>query len=224
MIISLAAGGGDYLFLVVMLVFGLINWLAGKAKEAKDAKAPPRPPLTGTVRPPRSASRPESADPEAERMRRFMEALGIPPDEAPATPLPPAPRPSAPRPAPVSVPLAPRPLAPPPLPVPEHSLDEADTTTEPVERIHIPELQTPKLPEFETISSRVVADSTGDFVTVTGETSAIPGVSRVAEVPAHLRDFGLGVGTVRAALASRANIRTALVLREILGPPRSMQP
>ncbi len=206
--ITLAAGGGDYIFLVVMLVFGLINWLANKVKEGK---APP-PEADTTATPPRRDA-PPSADPEADRMRRFLEALGVPGD-APETPAAP----------PISqrARLAPRPL-PPPLPPPEYSFHEEDATPEPVEHVPFHELQTRTVPEFETVSSRVSADPHGDFETLVAEISAIPTVDRLADTPLPERLIVTDAGTVRATLRSPANVRTALILREILGPPRSLQ-
>jgi hypothetical protein len=207
--ISLAAGGGDYLFLVVMLVFGLINWLANKAKEGK--APPPRPNA-----PPRP-SVPQSGDPEAERMRRFLEALGVPSDATEA-PAPPVARTPMPRPAPVA-----RRAAPPPLPAPDRSLDEADTTTEPVERIRLPELRTVEVPEFQTVSSRITADSGAEFVTVSSGISAVPTVAPLAEIVAAPRSSDALSVALRQALRSPTDLRAAFVLREVLGPPRSLQ-
>jgi hypothetical protein len=208
---SLAAGGGDVLFLVVVLVIGLINWLAQKAKEGK--QPPP------VQRPTRPAARPieAGADPEAERMRRFLEALGVPNDQAERPAPPPIPRPE-PRPAPVVTRRVP-----PPPPV-ERSLDEADTTTEPVEHIRLPELQTAPVREFETVSARVLADDDGEFVTVSGAISAVPACPQhpepaLASEPARRVD----ASGVLAKLRNRSDVRTALILSEILGPPRSVR-
>ena len=72
---------------LVMLVFGLINWLANKVKEGK-AAPPPRP----IARPPQAReTAPQTGNAEAERMRRFLEALGVPADATAAAPVrPPA--------------------------------------------------------------------------------------------------------------------------------------
>jgi hypothetical protein len=206
MVTIAASDFGDYLFLVIMLVFGLINWVANKLKEGKGA--PPTP------RAPRPAARQQpTRDAEEERMRRFLEALGVPQDEAPS------PAPVAPRPAPVTS----RP-APPPLPVEPPSLDAADTTDEPVEHIHIPELQTVPVREFETVSSRVSADADGDFVTVASGVSAVPDCARHPESgPMSATPTRLDGNVLLARLRSRHDVRTALILSEILGPPRSLR-
>jgi len=205
--ITLAAGGGDYIFLVVMLVFGLINWLANKVKEGKAAAPPPDRPAT---RP--SAGAPPSADPEAERMRRFLEALGVPGDPR-ETPAPPVSR---------SEPVAPRPL-PPPLPEPEHYVDDETVTSHHGERHHIPELQTERLSEYQTVSSRVAADPDGEFVTLAAEVSAIPHVAPAPDLAAPTREGSPTARSFYALLRSHSDVRTAIVLREILGPPRSLQ-
>ena len=210
--ISLAAGGGDFVFLAVMLVFGLLNWLAKKGKE-EQPKAPAK-----ASRPPRPAPSAPGETSEEERMRRFLEALGVPSDAPPppvAVPpsLPPRPPRAQPRPIP----------QPKPRPAPVHSLDEADAPTEAYANLHLPELRTPEMPAFETVSSRVSADDDGAYVTVSGAVSAVPGSTRLADLKPADRETGPAVLAIRAALHSRADLRTALILREILGPPRSMQ-
>ena len=81
------------IFLVIAGVAALIRWLSSKAEE--------------TAPPPKSAPRRQadvSKDPEEERMRRFLEALGVPAEsQAPPKPTP-----------------ARRPATPPPLKEPRH--------------------------------------------------------------------------------------------------------
>lgn len=224
MITIAASDLGDYLFLVIMLVFGLINWVANKIKEGK---APPQPPQRRESQPgPRPmASAPPSRNAEEERMRRFLEALGVPQDEAPAPPPPP------PRPAPLPVAPPPRKpvvtrTAPPPLPREQPSLDEAELTNEPVEHIHLPELPHAPVPEFETISSRVSANRDGDFVTVASSISAVPPcpVHRDKEIPPPAQAAPrIDYSAILARLRSRPDVRAALILSEILGPPRSLR-
>jgi len=117
-----------------------------------------------------------------------------------------------------------RPL-PPPLPREEPSFDEADTTDEPVEHIRLPELQTTPMREFETVSSRVSADQDGEFRTVASAVSAVPACPRHPE-PASASEpsrRAMDSSAILAKLRSRNDVRTALVLSEILGPPRSLR-
>ena len=91
--ISLAAGGTELVFFLIMVAFGLINWLLGKMKSAgkpPDASAPSGREVGRPIPPQQS---------EDERMRKFLEALGIPSDApAPQRPAPPVALPPQPRP------------------------------------------------------------------------------------------------------------------------------
>ena len=83
---------GSILFLVIAAIVGAINWIANRAKTGKDA--PPAQPRQSTFQPQAQASR-ESED---VRMRRFLDALGVPagqqaPPRAAAAPPLPKPRP-----------------------------------------------------------------------------------------------------------------------------------
>lgn len=201
--ISLAAGGGDYTFLVIMLVVGLINWIVSKVK---GAAAPPPKPRRPVAPSPRSQES-DSDESEGERMRRFMEALGIPSDE-------PAPKP-APRLAPAPSVEVRRTIAPPPLP-PRRELvswDEAEAPTLPVERITLRELEVPVVEEFATVSSRVSAIPVGNFQ-----------YSASTEEPAVAsRISGATMPELLATLRPGDALRRSFVLREILGPPRGLQ-
>jgi hypothetical protein len=96
--------------------------------------------------------------------------------------------------------------APPPVPAPA-SLDELETTPLAVEQITLPELVTPGVQEFETVASRISARH---------QLSPSPGETAPASaVPVHT--------LLRAALASPQSLRTAFILREILGPPPGLR-
>ncbi len=211
----LASGEGQLVFLVVMAVLGLINWIANRASPG-DKKAPQDPSQPGAAPASPRRANPES---EEERMRRFLEALGLPGESQPAPPRPaPKPRPAV-RPVPPIVyqPTAPlpqkRPSAPPPLVPQAHrprSLDELPAPASRVEQIALAELKTPSLPEFETLSSRV---------------SALPADFPAAHDEAA-RPSGPTMGdTLQAALASPRQLRSAFILSEIFGtPPGLRQP
>jgi hypothetical protein len=191
----LAAIDTQIIFLIVAAAIGVINWLTKKAEGTKPPAQPP----------PRS-QRPETAgDPEAERMRKFLEALGLPPEQAP----PPVKRPA--------------PAAPPPLPQPRQkqkrqprsegkprSLDEAPAPSMHVEQLHIPELETSGVAEFHTVSSEI---------------SAIPFEGRGTAVidPYAVAQGQTPAEALRRLLRSRNEVRAAILLREVLGPPRGLQ-
>ena len=91
--ISLAAGGTELVFFLIMAAFGFISWVFGKIKSAEKPPDPMAPSGREVGRP----VRPIHAQPsEDERMRKFLEALGIPAD-APPSPRPAPARPAAPR-------------------------------------------------------------------------------------------------------------------------------
>lgn len=208
----LASGEGQLVFLVIMAVIGLINWLASKAKAA-DKEAPRDPSQSGPgSAPPRRAN----AESEDERMRRFLEALGVPTDQKPAPPRPRSEqRPVPPIIAPAPLPTAPRrqarPAASPPPLQPQHRANPTWERSAPAtraEKIALPELAVPFVPEFETISSKI---------------SATP-----MEFPAGReesdRPRGPNMGeTIRAALASPQQLRSAFILSEIFGTPPGLR-
>jgi hypothetical protein len=198
------------IFLVIAGVAALIRWLSSKSEEeAQQPKSTPKP------------SAETAKNSEEERMRRFLEALGVPPESHAPPKRAPAPRPATPPPLkePKHYPVPPivsRPdfrrtpkAVPVPPPLQPQSLDEQDAPVLPVEQIHIPELRTPELithPEaeaFHETRSAPLAPSSG------------PTVDRASSV--------LSPEQLRQLVRSPAELRAAIILREILGPPRSLQ-
>ena len=181
----LASVEGQVIALVIAGIIGLINWLS-KKNESTGAPPVPQPRAPQT-----------DADAESERMRKFMEALGLPAEQAPK----PIPRP----------PIARAKPAPPPLPRARPlSLDEAPAPRLPVEQLHLAELRTPEVPEFHTKSSEVSAIPT--------ERAAL-----IAIDPYATAQGAVPIDELRRLLRSKSEIRSAILLREILGPPRGLQ-
>jgi hypothetical protein len=217
----------ETIVVIVALVISAVKWLKDQVTEASSQTPPaPKAPAQEESIRPRAVPRGTS---EEERMRKFMEALGLPPDAARPIPAHEAPtlRPAAEKPAPARQPeLRPvppiitqptfprrganRPLKPPPIPAPaqERSLDEAEAPTKPVEQIHLGPLQTAELPTFQTASSVV---------------SAIPFESLAMENAGHVVPESSVAAEARALVRSPRAIRSAVLLREILGPPRGLQ-
>ena len=181
----LASIEGQVVALVIAAIIALVNRMSKKQDPGGGAPVP-------QSRVPRS-----DGDAEAERMRKFMEALGLPADQEPKR----VPRPVVRRANP----------APPPLPrVRPRSLDEAPAPSAPVEQLHIPELLVPEVLEFHTTSAEV---------------SAIPSESKSAAAPDPyaVAQRQTPVDGLRRLLRSPADIRSAILLREILGTPRGLQ-
>ena len=214
------------LFLLLVAIVGAIRWFLGSLEEKRNREAAKRgePPASNAPVPRAPAQT------EEERIRRFMEALGVPTTTTPP-PLPkrerrevtpkkprepkrkvqpvdpfPGTRPSTWTPEPVVVvqPTAPPVVmaTPPPLPLIPPTIAEAEGP--------VTTWQQRTAPVFEVVvdSSREVA------VTPTGMTDT-GGVVRpgIVTVPQSWS----------ARLRSASNVRDAVVLREIFGPPRSMQ-
>lgn len=223
--IFLADIPGNLIFLIVMAAVGVVNWWLEKQKknESSQQDTPPvrHAPLAG-------------GESEQERLRRFLEALGVPqqpgtPQPAPQAPAPaPVPRPaSTPRPAAVpdrtfqrpaapsreQRPFRPKPFIPAPRPV-------RVPVREPEEMAEGGRLEEPATAienisgEFERMNVAVTMQPIGALPD-TSTQSAPAIVTRRANAPI--------IESLRLALLTPSDLRTALVTMEILGPPRGLQ-
>lgn len=221
-------------FLVLLAVVGLLRWLSQMAEERRNREAEKR---AGTPAPNTPVQR-APAETEEERIRRFMEALGVPTANAPipkAEPKRDEPKPPAAPPKPKVPPIDPFPSpgrglpippviatpAPPPIPqqrpLPQPPLFPPPPSPAPTAPPPLPTRETtifaPAAPvEFEV---RDVAESIDEVSQPIGSRRGGGGTARRAES----RQL-----TLAARLATSQGLRDAMVLREIFGPPRSMQP
>jgi hypothetical protein len=135
---------------------------------------------------------------EEERIRRFLEALGQPPGSAPPKV---APKPRAqPRIFPTLLPpltTAPPPL-PPPLPTPAAQMPPSPASSR---RIFKP---------------AIVKESGFEVHDIALQTSSEPSAAG--------RQPDAEQSDLRSKLASKQGLRSAIILREIFGPPRGLQP
>jgi hypothetical protein len=183
--------------LLIAVGIGLLRWLLSKKSQAgKDVSQPPKTPAQSIPR--------SDTQSEEERIRRFLEALGQPPGAKP----PPAVARRSPRgavshvPPPIKSPLPPLTTVPPPLPVEMESRAEPPPIPQRVE----PRKFTPAI--------------AGDTIF---EIRGAGGVDDPA-LPSRRTDVSLADQSgLRARLATRQSLRDAIVLREIFGPPRSLQ-
>lgn len=228
-----ATDGGGIFFFLMIAVIGFINWLAERKRKIAEEEAARKQADAQPETPHRPISSGES---EQDRLRRFLEALGVPADSPAPPPLQqPAPA-RVPRPA--NVP-AQRPMPRPPVPVvrakplrqfplePEPmesrepgSLQESARSIERVAEQFAEldkgfQLSAPvALPAARQATTARLAPVQPEFVHgqaefVHGETVVRPGSVQAAAVLAMLR--------------SPDDLRKALVLREILGPPPGLQ-
>lgn len=149
------------------------------------------------VVPDQSVPRASETQSEEDRIRRFLEALGQPPGTSP----PPKVAPKRRVPPTVFSPLPPLTTVPPPLP------------PEPSPAAPPP----PPLPMPDRIFKPAIVQET-DFEVreVVMQTSSEPSIDG--------RPIAAEPSTLRAKLASPQGLRDAIILREIFGPPRSLQP
>jgi hypothetical protein len=136
---------------------------------------------------------------EEDRIRRFLEALGQPPGTKP----PPKATPRRWVPPTVFSPLPPLTTAPPPLP-PE--LAPSPVSPAP-----------PPLPIAERIFKPALVQETDFEVRDLAMQSS-------SEPSTYSRPLEVAPSSMRSKLASTQGLRDAIILREIFGPPRSLQP
>lgn len=184
--------------LLIAVGIGLVRWLISqKGQTGKDVSQPPKT-LAQTI--PRSDTQSEEV-----RIRRFLEALGQPPG---AKPPPAVARRSNPRgavshgPPPIRSPLPPLTTVPPPLPTAMESSAEPPPIPERVE----PRKFTPAIAIDTLFEIRA------------------PGGADDPALPSRRADASLaGPSGLLARLATKQTLRDAIILREIFGPPRSLQ-
>jgi len=201
--------------LIVILIFVAIavaNQLLKKSREGDDTDLGDAD--EKIIRPPRvnrPAMRPQETD--EERMRRFMEALGVPPTSAPPRQIK--------SPAQSVQPV--QPYRPPTRPVraEKSSLSPVIQSRKPVSSIP-PVLERPVVeqagetrPEPETAFPEAALPVT---VAAVGETPAdVPVTLKAEAVPSNLPL------NIRSMLRNRDSIRAAMILREVIDSPRGLQ-
>jgi len=190
----LAAAPIDTLiFVALMMIASFFRWIAKQAEKSKKQSEQDQPTL-----PVYTPAQPREQTDE-ERVRRFLEALGQPTSNAPPAPVqrrtarPIEKRVTVPRARKVFTPLPPLTTVPPPLPV---------------------EVQTfPAAPTVEPEVDRAATPMTRELKAPTPLPTAFPETAH--ESPVHAEIVKL--------LSAGRGLRDAIILREIFGPPRSMQ-
>jgi hypothetical protein len=213
----------SWIFVLLLAMAALLRLLASKAGGPKDESrsendSPPTP------RRDQSPGQPE-ADSDEEQIRRFLEALGQPttskppPPATPRTHIPPRPV------APVQPPPHMRPFATPRWPTPqERSPIQKIPSAKPVPAVMAqPTAPQPTKVGFEERSGFPIHEVTvlppPLPLTAEGPTTLPPLTSYETQSFAPTLERSLS-----ALLASPEGLRRAIMLREIFGPPRSLQP
>ena len=216
------------IFVVVAAIVGVINWLIEKKKKDREATNSP---TQAPPRPQQPAPQGQRGTDEQERLRRFMESLGVPQPAQPQRQQPaPAPAVVRPRQQPqisrhTAQPIeqrmkSPKPVAkarakamPRPLAVREpeemHRAGRIEEAASSIEKIS---------GEFSAMNVNVTMDPLNTPDRPAHLASGAAGTTSVTE-----RDINPLIASVRRLLQKPADLRGAFVAMEILGPPRGLQ-
>ena len=205
-----------FLLIAVAALFQLLSKTISKAgkSDSNETSSLPKP---QTPRPIQRAPRESDAD----RIRKFLEALGQPPTSTPPPPV--APRTDVP---PRSLaPVQPPPVIPGRWRLPREQREKPDVSQResfPLEQpsrlqqIVPPPEPPPAAPAFEVHEALAVELQQPPTIRPPVEAHAAPKVFGVAK----RADFTMNIATL---LASKSSLRELILLREILGPPRGLQ-
>ena len=195
------------LLIAIAALFQLLSKAVTKArkKQSDETSTPPMPP-----RPPQVPRAPAGSD--ADRIRKFLEALGQPPSSTPPPPI--APRTDIPprRLAPVQPPpVIPREWR---LPRERREITQKESPSPElpsrVEKIVVPPVTAAAAPAFE------VHEIQQEPIVKTPVEAYAAATRAIVNRP-HLNT------DIASLLASKSGLREAILLREILGPPRGLQ-
>ena len=234
--IPLAGIEGNLIFLIVAAAVGVINWWLEKKKKESQSDSP---------QPPAAPNKPIAEggnNSEQERLRRFLEALGVPqppqtPQQTQPRPQPqPAPQPSRPKPAQAGL----------PHPVQRQVAQRIEGRMQSTKPLRKPQQQVARRPKpvvaerEEMQRAGRIEEAASSIERISGEFGgmnvrvAMPPVQTL-ETPAHLATANAGttsvlerggnplVASLRRTLTNPTEIRAAFLAAELLGPPRGLQ-
>jgi hypothetical protein len=203
-----------FLLIAVAALFQLLSKTISKAgkSDSNETSSLPKP---QTPRPIQRAPRESDAD----RIRKFLEALGQPPTSTPPPPV--APRTHVP-PRPLA-PVQPTPVVPGAFRLPREQREKPDVSQResfPLEQpsrlqqIVPPPVPPPTAPAFEVHEAVPVELQQPPVIKPPVEAYT------ATQAVAKRADFTMNIATL---LLSKSGLREAILLREILGPPRGLQ-
>ena len=217
--------------LILVGLFALGKWLLTKANGASpsDSAGGVQPPQPG----PQARQRPQGTETDEERMRRFMDALGLPAQGAPPAKVLPRPEMQSPPPLISSVETVRRPNLPElpkvrparrgegrPVRRAEHKGIAPElapmTAMDPIAKVASVSETAPSME----VTSIPAMDFGSPVEDAENAVSAAGRVDRPQSQPAAAQRSGI---PFRGQLRGGAALRKALVLREILGPPKALQ-
>jgi hypothetical protein len=204
------------LLIAVAALFQLLSKVVSKARKNESGETP-EPPTPQTPRPIQRTPRESDAD----RIRKFLEALGQPPSSTP----PPSVLPRTDIPPRRLAPVQPPPVIPGAWRLPRERREKPDVTqreSAPLEQpsglkqVVPPLVPPPAAPAFEVHEALPVELQQPQIITPQAEAYALPTALAVAKAA----DFKKDIATL---LASKSSLREVILLREILGTPRGLQ-
>jgi hypothetical protein len=191
---------------IIFLILGslalLFRWLTNQASDKSEKPVSPRadePPSRGP------------AESEEERVRRFLEALGVPAGTAPPPPVKPRP-------------VRPRRVVTPQQPTPPRKVRRSFVRPLP------PLVTTPEGPPPPPLTSAPAAPPIGFEEAAVSAPLVSPFKASVTFAPGIVRQTGrpltmvASLSSLGVLLRSRDSVRQAIILREVLGPARGLQP
>jgi hypothetical protein len=186
------------IFLVLAGLALVFKWLTSQASSDSEKREPPSPNEQAPRRPP-----PQS---EEERVRRFLDALGAPPGTQPPPPVRPrrvvTPAPGTPKPK-----------------VKRSWVQPLPPIVTTPEDMPLPPLTTFPLPEPVVVEAEPAPEVPPPLPTPIALRPLTAPSLRKAAPPRRAAVTSLG-----ALLRTRESIRRAIILREVLGPPRGLEP
>jgi hypothetical protein len=204
------------LLIAVAALFQLLSKVVSKARKNESDETPD----SSTQQTPRPIQRaPRESD--ADRIRKFLKALGQPPSSTP----PPAVLPRTDIPPRRLAPVQPPPVIPGAWQLPRQRREKPDVTqreSAPLEQLSglkqvvPPPVSPPAAPAFEVREALPVEFQQPQIITPQAEAYGAPMAFGVAKTA----DFKTDIGTL---LASKSSLREIILLREILGTPRGLQ-
>jgi hypothetical protein len=193
------------IFFVLAALALIFKWLTSKGSDDAEEPKPDAPNEPIQRAPPQT---------EEERVRRFLEALGVPPGTQPPPPV--RNRTVTPHPVATSTPQTP------PRKIRRSWAQPLPPVVTTPEDIPLPPLATAPPPEPVFIVQTQPAPATVVPPPLPAEVSARPFAGPVVRKAAPARTPPMT--SLRATLRSRERIRQAIILREVLGPPRGLEP
>lgn len=189
----------NILFLILVAVVGLLRVVFQTLEKKRNAEAQKRDAAPSSAAPVRP-----TGESEEERVRKFFEALGVPPSSAEPQQKP-------------SRAITPK------TPAPRRKILPVDPFPVPRSAVPIPPLivVSPEAKDIAPAQRAPTPEPQGFIAPVRAKRAPATFVVDQLEESARRKDFADENWAAR--LATRQGVRDAIVLREIFGPPRSMQ-